>query len=152
MSISSGLVALLANAGTKNKATATAVSYLFRSLGALAGVSLGMTVMQSVLRHSLREHLREEGDADEVSPSLPMRASTTPHPSHRHGLPQLIKHVSESLSYINTLPPKLEHIVRASYGSATLAALWLAVGFVGVATVASLFVKEQPLPVGYKKR
>ncbi|EGN95697.1 hypothetical protein SERLA73DRAFT_113391 [Serpula lacrymans var. lacrymans S7.3] len=120
--ISSVLVALLANAGREDKATATAVSYLFRSLGSLIGVSLGSTVMQDVLRKSLREYSKGSTDIDE-----------------------LVRSVVGSLSYINELDGKTQAIVRKSYADGVHAAMWLAVGLVACAAVSSVFVKVRPL-------
>ncbi|EGN97222.1 hypothetical protein SERLA73DRAFT_57316, partial [Serpula lacrymans var. lacrymans S7.3] len=120
--ISAGLVALLANAGQQDKATATAVSYLFRSLGSLAGVSLGSTIMQYTLRKSLREHLQGSTDID-----------------------KLVRRVVESLSYINKLEPKTQAIVRNSYADGVHAAMWLSVVLVAFAVVSSFFLKVKPL-------
>ena len=76
--ITSTLIALIANAGPEDQAIATAVSYLFRSLGSVVGLSVGTSITQDVLRHSLRKRLSGAGaDVDEVrsvpcmlSPSL----------------------------------------------------------------------------------
>ena len=63
--ITSTLVALIANAGPEDQAVATAVSYLFRSLGSVVGLSVGTTLTQEVLRQSLRKRLPGE-NVDEV--------------------------------------------------------------------------------------
>ena len=67
--ITSTLVALIANAGPDDQAIATAVSYLFRSLGSVVGLSVGTTLTQDVLRQSLRKRLSGE-NVDEVCPLL----------------------------------------------------------------------------------
>ncbi len=63
------LVALIANAGPEDQAVATAVSYLFRSLGSVVGLSVSTTITQNVLRQSLRKRLTG-GDIDEVRTPL----------------------------------------------------------------------------------
>ena len=65
------LVALIANAGPEDQAIATAVSYLFRSLGSVVGLSVGTTITQDVLRQSLRRRLTgEDSDVDAVCKPL----------------------------------------------------------------------------------
>jgi hypothetical protein len=83
--ITSTLIALIANAGAADQAIATAgmlsaccqipgrrptdallVSYLFRSLGSVVGVSVGSSLVQDTLRQKLRQRL-SHGDVDEVS-------------------------------------------------------------------------------------
>lgn len=82
-SLTSTLVALIANAGHENQAVATAgpsisavvsgtmltrqftVSYLFRSLGGVVVLSLSMTLTQETLRRHLRERLTG-ADVEEV--------------------------------------------------------------------------------------
>ncbi|KAJ7432030.1 MFS general substrate transporter [Mycena galericulata] len=67
MGITTSLIALISNAGPADQAMATAVSYLFRSLGSVVGLSVGSTLLQVSLRSSLREKLAGAGvDVDEV--------------------------------------------------------------------------------------
>ena len=59
------LIALIAAAGKADRASATAVSYLFRSLGGTVGLSVAAGIFQAVLRQQLA--LRLDGtDAEEV--------------------------------------------------------------------------------------
>lgn len=81
--ITTSLISLIANAGPEDQAIATAgklaiklleprlttirtVSYLFRSLGSVVGLSVGSTLIQITLRTSLRRALSGQ-DVDEVS-------------------------------------------------------------------------------------
>lgn len=65
--ITTSLIAIIANAGPADQAVATAVSYLFRSVGAVVGVSLGSTIVQSALRTTLEAKLGlGGGDTEEV--------------------------------------------------------------------------------------
>ncbi|KAJ7594557.1 MFS general substrate transporter [Mycena floridula] len=123
--ITSSLISLIANAGPEDQAIATAVSYLFRSLGSVAGISVGSMLVQSTLRSSLREKLygHQIGDIDE-----------------------LVRRVRESLDYIKDLDPVTRGIVEASYEESIHLALWLSVGLAGCAVISSLFIKEKPLP------
>ena len=84
--ITTSLIALISNAGTVDQAIATAgtvsickkqsfhlshiepmilVSYLFRSLGAVVGLSVASTILQGSLRHTLKQKL-EGTDIDDV--------------------------------------------------------------------------------------
>ena len=80
--ITTSLISLIANAGQADQAIATAgkisaflsinllnkvaVSYLFRSLGSVVGLSVGATLVQRTLRSSLQRKLSGH-DVDEVS-------------------------------------------------------------------------------------
>ena len=70
------LVSLIGQAGPADQAVATAVSYLFRSLGSVLCLSVGSTVFQATLRRRLSSTL-EGADVDEV------RASSAPSPARR---------------------------------------------------------------------
>ncbi|KAF8503918.1 hypothetical protein JB92DRAFT_2833361, partial [Gautieria morchelliformis] len=53
------LIALIANVTSEDQAIATAVSYLFRSLGGVIGISAGSAVVQNTLRgHDIDEIVR----------------------------------------------------------------------------------------------
>ncbi|KAI0060426.1 MFS general substrate transporter [Artomyces pyxidatus] len=120
---SSLIVALVANAGSDNQAIATAVSYLFRSLGAVLGVSIGGTVIQHTLRDAL--HRRLDG--------LPVDAD------------DMVAHVRASLAYIDDLEPALQHIVRTSYKEALSTALAYAIASSFCAVLCSFLVKDRDL-------
>ena len=82
--ITTSLISLIANAGQADQAIATAgrlstylsinfahkiaVSYLFRSLGSVVGLSVGATLVQGTLRSSLQRKLSGQ-DVDEVRPT-----------------------------------------------------------------------------------
>ncbi|KAG5639734.1 hypothetical protein H0H81_000014 [Sphagnurus paluster] len=88
--ITTSLIALIANAGQEDQAIATAVSYLFRSLGAVVGVSFGSTLVQETIRTYLRGNLSGR-DVEEI-----------------------ILRVRESLSYVETLDPETRAVVKVS--------------------------------------
>ncbi|OCH90873.1 MFS general substrate transporter [Obba rivulosa] len=119
--ITTTLIALIANAGQADQALATAVSYLFRSLGSVVGLSVGTTIAQDTLRRQLRKRLTG-ADVDEI-----------------------IMRVRESLEYMDTLAPKERAAVVLSYQDGIQAALWFTVALSVCALVCAIFVKEKPL-------
>ncbi|KXN85815.1 Vacuolar membrane amino acid uptake transporter fnx2, partial [Leucoagaricus sp. SymC.cos] len=64
--ITTSLVSLIANVDRSDQAVATAVTYFFRSLGSVVGLSVGSTLVQTTLRSTLR-HTVKGKDADEAS-------------------------------------------------------------------------------------
>ncbi|KZT75035.1 MFS general substrate transporter [Daedalea quercina L-15889] len=121
-SLTTTLIAIIANAGQQNQAVATAVSYLFRSLGGVVILSASMTLTQETLRQHLRSRLTG-ADVEEI-----------------------IKRVRESLSYIDELRPEVRALVRSSYQDAAQKTLWFAVSLSALTIVCALFIKEKPLP------
>lgn len=115
------LTALLANAGPQNQAVATAVSYLFRSLGSVLGVSIGTTLNQNAIRRSLQRRL-SGADVEEI-----------------------ILRVRQSLSYIHSLEPDVRKVVVEAYVDGTQAALWFGVAMAVAAFAAAFFIKEKSL-------
>jgi len=100
----------------------TACSYLFRSLGSVFGISLSATAANQVLRTTLKSQLSSGKDAVEIA-----------------------ERVRESLSYIGTLRPDVQSIVRESYAKSTRAAFALQVVLVFGAALAALWIREKPL-------
>ena len=94
--ITTTLIGLIANAAHEDQAIATACSYLFRSLGAVVGVSLTASVVQQILRAQLQVKLGSSHDAAIIE-----------------------EKVRESLDYLKTLDPATREIVRQCYGHAT---------------------------------
>ncbi|KAF8629380.1 hypothetical protein AX17_005676 [Amanita inopinata Kibby_2008] len=119
--ITTSLIALIANAGQADQAIATAVSYLFRSLGFVVGLSIGSTLVQDTLRSSLR-HKLSGNDAEEI-----------------------IKRVRESLDYVKQLDPYTKALVISSYEDAVHVTLLFSVALAACAAVASIFIKEKEL-------
>ncbi|KAI0755674.1 MFS general substrate transporter [Fomes fomentarius] len=119
--LTSTLVALVANAGPEDQAIATAVSYLFRSLGSVVGLSVGTTLTQDVLRQSLRKRL-SGGDVDEI-----------------------IRRVRESLEYIGELEPAVRVKVVRAYQDGLQAAFWFTVVLTALTVVTAFYIKEKPL-------
>lgn len=120
--ITTSLIALIANAGQADQAIATAISYLFRSLGLVVGVSVGSTLAQEALRSYLRRNLSGQ-DVEEI-----------------------IQRVRESLTYIDKLDPFTQVIVRGGYAVAIRAALSFTLFMAACSLVASIFIKEKALP------
>ena len=121
--ITTTLIALIANAAPEDQAVATAVSYLFRSLGSVLGVSVGSTLVQDSLRSYLGERL-----------------------SHMDvNVDELVIKVRTSLSTIETLDPSIQAIVRSSYAAAILAAFYWAIGLAAMATVCAWFITDREL-------
>ncbi|TFK47620.1 MFS general substrate transporter [Heliocybe sulcata] len=121
--ITTTLIALIANAGPEDQAIATAVSYLYRSLGSVMGISIGSTLVQDKLRNLLRTRLvGEDLDIDEIA-----------------------RRVRESLTYVDELQPRIRAIVRQSYDDALPIAFWFSLVAAGAALTASFFIKEKIL-------
>lgn len=112
--VTTSLIGLIANAAPKDQAIATACSYLFRSLGSVVGLSLSATVVQQSLRTQLQQRLQSVGDAENI-----------------------VRRVTESLDYLNTLEPATREIVRQCYGAATRAGFGLMLGIVSFAAISS---------------
>ncbi|KAJ3576364.1 hypothetical protein NP233_g456 [Leucocoprinus birnbaumii] len=119
--ITTSLISLIANAGRADQAIATAVSYLFRSLGSVVGLSIGSTIVQSTLRSVLHRTLHGK-DTDEIA-----------------------QKVRESLEYLKTLDPETQLIVRSAYGDAVHNVLIFSVSMAVAAMVSSWFIIEKPL-------
>jgi len=119
--VTSTLIGLIASAGPKDQAIATANSYLFRALGTVSGISLSSALVQGRLRAQLEESLSGE-DAAEI-----------------------IERVRGSLDSIKTLPPDTRAIVVACYEKAVSSAFIFGLCFFFMATLASSFMKEKKL-------
>ncbi|KDR66619.1 hypothetical protein GALMADRAFT_232467 [Galerina marginata CBS 339.88] len=119
--ITTSLISLIANAGQADQAIATAVSYLFRSLGSVVGLSIGSTLIQTTLRSALQRKL-SGGDVEEI-----------------------IKNVRESLKYLDKLDPTTRAAVRGSYEEAIHVTFWFSVAMAACGLLSSLFIKEKPL-------
>ncbi|KAI8977830.1 MFS general substrate transporter [Trametes punicea] len=119
--ITSTLISLIANAGPEDQAIATAVSYLFRSLGSVIGLSVGTTLTQDFLRHSLHKRL-SGASVDEI-----------------------VRHVRESLEYLEQLEPTVRVKVVQAYQDGLQAAFWFTVALSALTVVISFYVKEKPL-------
>ncbi|KAF8993605.1 member of the major facilitator superfamily [Cyathus striatus] len=119
--ITTSLISLIANAGPEDQAIATAVSYLFRSLGSSIGISVGSAIVQDTLRADLRKKLVGT-DIDEI-----------------------VRRVRESLKYIETLDPDMRVVVRGSYETAIHVTFYFSLVMSGLALVSSLFIVEKPL-------
>ncbi|KAL0577780.1 hypothetical protein V5O48_004208 [Marasmius crinis-equi] len=119
--ITTSLVALISNAGKEDQAISTAVSYLFRSLGAVVGISVGATILQDTLRNILRHRLTG------------------------HDVNEVVRKVRESLKYLDQLDSDTRTIVKASYESSIHITMWYSLGLAICAFGCSLFIKEKAL-------
>ncbi|KAI0081600.1 member of the major facilitator superfamily [Panus rudis PR-1116 ss-1] len=120
--ITTTLIALIANAGPQNQAVATAVSYLFRSLGSVVGLSLVSTAAQETLRSKLYSRLSGNDAVEEI-----------------------IEGARKSLNYIAELPPKIREKVVLSYADSVRLAFWLSVSLYLAALISSWYIKEKVL-------
>ncbi|TGZ81703.1 MFS general substrate transporter [Ascodesmis nigricans] len=119
--VTSTLIAVIAAAGSEDQAVATAVSYLFRSLGTVSSLSVSSMLVQETLRNELIKSVKGE-DAEEI-----------------------VRKVRESIEFIKTLPAERKAIVIACYEKAVSKAFMFAV-LLGVgAVVSSTFIKEKKL-------
>ncbi|KAG9218346.1 hypothetical protein CCMSSC00406_0007283 [Pleurotus cornucopiae] len=131
--ITTSLIALIANAGPKDQAIATA--------GSVIGLSVGSSLVQGTLRSALQKKL-EGADIDEVH-SFELACS------HWKILIsfvlQLIRRVRESLTYVDTLDPSVQAAVRSSYAQAVQATLLFTTSMGALAAISAVFIKEEPL-------
>ncbi|KAI0121987.1 MFS general substrate transporter [Daldinia grandis] len=122
-SITTSLIAIIANADPADSAVAIACSYLFRSLGTTLGVSISTAVLQQVLRTELAAGLGGDGDkAREIEEG-----------------------VRQSLDYIRSLDPAIAEIVRACYAVAVQWAFIPVAILAAGALISSTFIKEKKL-------
>jgi len=119
--VTTSLISLIANAGQADQAIATAVSYLFRSLGSVIGLSIGSTLIQNTLRSTLHKRL-SGADVDKI-----------------------IRKVRESLTYIGKLDPPTQAAVRSSYEEAIHVTLWFSAIMAVCGLLSSVFIKEKAL-------
>ncbi|KAK2767633.1 hypothetical protein FQN54_003791 [Arachnomyces sp. PD_36] len=120
--VTTTLIGLIANAGPEDQAVATACCYLFRSLGSVLGLSLSGTVVQQTLRTGLRNALEGGEDADKI-----------------------VERVRESLEYIWTLKPALQHVIRECYETAINRGFGFLLAVVVFTVVSSAYVREKKL-------
>ncbi|KAK6333129.1 hypothetical protein TWF718_010952 [Orbilia javanica] len=119
------LVALIARSGSRDQAVSTAVSYLFRSLGSVVGVSVGSTLLQGSLRADLRRDLTGVVGKEEVE--------------------EIVRQATGTLEFLKELEPKVRAVVIGAYEAAVRYPFIMAFAFAFVATTASMFIIEQPL-------
>ncbi|KAJ7896752.1 member of the major facilitator superfamily [Mycena olivaceomarginata] len=121
--VTTSLIALISNAGPADQAIATAVSYLFRSLGSVVGLSVGSTLLQISLRTALRKLLPNDVDIDEI-----------------------VRRVRESLTYIDEeLDAVTAGIVRNAYADAVRVTMWFSTSVAALALASAVFIKEKPI-------
>ncbi|KAF2972146.1 hypothetical protein GQX73_g1455 [Xylaria multiplex] len=122
ISITTTLIAIIANAMPGDAAVAIACSYLFRSLGTAIGIGISTATLQQMLRVNLAQEL---GGAD--------RARV------------IEEQVRLSLDYIRRLDPDVAIIVRKCYAIATQWAFAPVATFTVLAITSSLFIREKKL-------
>lgn len=116
------------------------VSYLFRSLGVVVGISGSTALVQATLKACLFKMLPGK-DVSEAS----WFGFCTTTLSNLHPQTQLIRRIRESLDYVNTLDPETRGTVRVAYDTALQVASFAA-AVPGVITVlCSFFLKEKSL-------
>jgi hypothetical protein len=120
--VTTTLVALIAAAGSKDQAVGTAMSYLFRALGTVTGVSVGAMLMQGRLRAELMQRLGSGEEAERI-----------------------VRGVRGSLEFIETLPEGTRVIVRACYRDAMQVAFGFAIVLAVCAVVSCAFIRERRL-------
>ncbi|KAF7320692.1 Vacuolar membrane amino acid uptake transporter fnx2 [Mycena chlorophos] len=125
--ITTSLIALISNAGAADQAIATAVSYLFRSLGSVVGLSVASTLLQVTLRRKLHETLGADGDVD---------------------VDEITRQVRASLAYIDTLSPHVAALVREAYERAVLNAMWFSTAMSVCALGSAMGIREKKIGKG----
>ncbi|EJD00248.1 uncharacterized protein FOMMEDRAFT_112623 [Fomitiporia mediterranea MF3/22] len=122
--VTTTLIAIISNAEQEDQAIATAISYLFRSMGSVLGISVGSTLVQNTLRKYLRERLIGQVGIN---------------------VEDIVEHARSSLDSLASLPPTVQKIVRESYAEATRAAFLFSVLLAGLALLSSFFIREKSL-------
>ncbi|KAI0010129.1 MFS general substrate transporter [Xylariaceae sp. FL0662B] len=123
ISITTTLIAIIANAAPEDMAVAIACSYLFRSLGTTLGISVSTAVLQQVLRVKLASALGDDrGRAAEIEEG-----------------------VRQSLDYIRRLEPALAELVRSCYAVATQHAFIPVAALAICALLSTAFIREKNL-------
>ncbi|KAI0542286.1 MFS multidrug transporter [Xylaria digitata] len=122
ISITTTLIATIANAMPGDAAIAIACNYLFRSLGMTIGISISTATLQQILRVNLAQEL---GGADRAR--------------------EIEEQVRLSLDYIRRLDPDVAIIVRKCYAVATQWAFVPVAIFAVLAITSSLFIRERKL-------
>jgi len=117
------LTATMANVNSADQAIAMSISFLFRSLGGVVGISLGSATVQNCLRIFLAQGL-SGGDYD---------------------VDEIIRRVRESLSYVDTLDPVTRAIVRGTYEKALLITFGISATMAACALVSTLFIPDKYL-------
>ncbi|KAI1489101.1 MFS general substrate transporter [Biscogniauxia mediterranea] len=122
------LVVVVVVAPAADQAVVTACIYMYRQLGTTVGLAVVSLVFRRVLAAGLLRRLGGDGDG-----------------SDWEGLDvdEVVRRVSESLSYLERLPAGAREVVRAAYGDACRAALLVSAGLAACAVVAALFIREK---------
>ena len=115
-------MSLVADASLDEQAVVIACSYLFRTLGSVVGISLSASGIQLSLRKTLSDSLKNGTDIDSI-----------------------VKHVRESLDYINTLDPATMEVVRNCYGSAIRVTYILQLFFAVLSVGSTWYIRDKTL-------
>ncbi|KAI5793112.1 major facilitator superfamily domain-containing protein [Geopyxis carbonaria] len=118
--VTTTLIAVIAAAGSEDQAVATAVSYLFRALGTVVGVSVSSMLVQGSLRRDLNKLLGDNAD-------------------------EIVNGVRGSIDFIKTLPPDTKNVVVLCYKNAINSAFVFAITLSIGAVISSAFIKEKKL-------
>ena len=118
------------------------MSALFRSLGPLLSLSIGMTLNQNTIRQTLHKRL-SGADVEEVIQIQLLSSRACFEECAR--CPQIILRVRESLGYIRELEPEVREAVIRSYADGCQVAIWFGVAMAFAALVCSIFIKEKSL-------
>ncbi|KAI5780320.1 putative MFS multidrug transporter [Peziza echinospora] len=117
--VTSTLIALISNASSAEQAVVTAISYLFRSLGSVLGLSVSAGLIQRGLRRRLVAELGSGKAAEKI-----------------------IQRVRTDLDSIWALDPKTALVVRRSYQGAVSETILFSVVLCLGAWVASWWIRE----------
>ncbi|KAF3909765.1 hypothetical protein AA313_de0210274 [Arthrobotrys entomopaga] len=123
--VTSTLVGLIAYSGARDQAVSTAVSYLFRSLGSVVGVSVSSTLLQGDLRATLKRTLKGVVGKGEIE--------------------DIVRKATGSLEFLKELRPEVREIVVKAYEGAVRYPFLMALTLGALATLSSLFIIEKPL-------
>ncbi|PWW75990.1 MFS general substrate transporter [Tuber magnatum] len=119
--VTSALIALISAAGQEEQAVATAISYLFRALGQVTGVSVSSMLVQGNLRTELTRVL-DGADVDEI-----------------------VHKVRSSLGAVDALAPATRALVLGAYQNAMHSAFLLGIILAFFSVLSSVFIREKAL-------
>ncbi|KAJ6606043.1 MFS general substrate transporter [Mycena vulgaris] len=116
------LLALIASVPRDDIPLATGISYLFRTMGQVLGVSLSATLTQTLLARNLRARIVGEGAAD------------------------IIAHILASTTYMHTLPADLQEKATTSWALALRTVFYCQIALAVGVFLSLLPIEEYALP------
>lgn len=123
------LVSLISAVDREQQAVITSASFVFRSTGSIAGISITSTVFQNVLRRSLRQRLGSDHHVDDI-----------------------ISRIRDRVSELQHLPPALRQHALDSYSVALRAVFIVSLAMTVFGAACSLLIRQHKLHSNLSRR